>query len=299
MNILVKFFKKNKHLNVFWKEILLFLITQILGIVVAVKTSKILITLNVEIEQVSLSSFLIYFLIFTLAILALLKVSKKGGGIIFQIFFVLAIFSGLDILFSIFIGEPGAMILAFGLVILRFIRPTVLLHNLVVIGGLAGVGGMLGLTLIPRDAIILLVILAIYDVIAVYKTKHMVKMAETMIKKRAILGIIVPEKLSGFYGSMADVEKDKFQKKEKNTRPKTAKMGRFMVLGGGDLALPLLLISSVAVNNIWQSIIILFFSLLGLTAMHFIFIKLKSKPMPALPPLAVFSILGYFVSLLI
>ncbi len=297
MNILTKLFKKNKHLNIFWKEIFLFLLTQILGLIVAVRVSEIFKVMEVEVEQVSLSGFLIYFLIITLAVLAFLKISRKGSGFILQAFFVLAIFSGLDILFSIFIGEPGAMILALGLVILRFIRPTVLLHNLVVIGGLAGVGGILGLTLIPRDAIILLVILAIYDVIAVYKTKHMVKMAEAMIKKRVILGIIIPEKLSGFYGLMADVEKDKLRKVA--VKSKSTKLGRFMILGGGDLALPLLLIASVAVNNIWQSIIILIFSLLGLTAMHFVFIKLKSRPMPALPPLAIFSILGYLISLLI
>lgn len=299
MNILTKLLKGNKQLNIFWKEILLFLLTQVLGLIVVIRASRMFEATGLEVEQVSISNFLIYFLIVTVAILALLKVSKKGGGFVFQIFFILAIFSGLDILFSLFVGEPGAMILAFGLVILRFIKPTILLHNLVVIGGLAGVGGVLGLTLIPRDAIILLVILAIYDVVAVYKTKHMVKMAEAMIKKRVILGIIVPERISGFYGLMTDVEKDKLQKKEKNTKPKTAKTGRFMILGGGDLALPLLLISSVAVNNIWQSIVILIFALLGLTAMHFLFVKLKSKPMPALPPLAVFSILGYFVSLLI
>jgi presenilin-like A22 family membrane protease len=72
-----------------------------------------------------------------------------------------------------------------------------------------------------------------------------------------------------------------------------------MILGGGDLVLPLLLIASVAGQNILRSIIILVFALLGLLVMHLIFIKLKSRPMPALPPIAAFSILGYLISLLI
>ena len=285
-----------KHFNIFWKEAVLFTLTQVLGIFVAVRLAGFLEELEIEPEPVSILSFLIYFLIVTLAILAFLKISKKGSGVLLQIFFILAVFFGLDILFSVFIIEPGATILAAGLVILRFIRPTILLHNLVVVGGLAGVGGLLGITLFPRDAIILLIILAVYDVIAVYKTKHMVKMAKVMIKKRVILGIIIPEKISGFKASMANVEQDKIPNK-KILKP--GKMGQFMILGGGDLALPLLLIASVAGQNILRSIIILVFALLGLLVMHLIFIKLKSRPMPALPPIAVFSILGYLVSLLI
>ena len=285
-----------KYLNIFWKEAFLFFLTQVLGLFVVVRLSKSLEFLEIKPEPVSFLNFLVYFLIGTLIILAVLKISKKGSGILLQIFFVLAVFSGLDILLSSLIGEPGAIILAAGLVIFRFLQPTILLHNIVVIGGLAGIGGALGLTLIPRDAIILLIILAIYDVIAVYKTKHMVKMAQEMIKKRVILGIIVPEKFSGFYASMVDVEREKISADNLSKAPRKNK---FMVLGGGDLALPLLLIASVARQGIWHSVIILVFAILGLFAMHLIFIKLKNRPMPALPPLAVFSILGYLVSLLI
>jgi len=287
---------KFKNFSIFWKEAFLFTLTQALGIFVVIRLSKLLKISEIKPQQISLSDFLIYFLIITLLMLAFLKISKKGTGVILQIFFVLAIFSGLDILFSTFIREPGATILAIGLVIFRFLRPTILIHNLVVIGGLAGVGGMLALALSPRDAIILLIILSIYDLIAVYKTKHMVKMAKEMIKKRVILGIIIPEKILGFRASMIEVEQDKISPKR---ILKQGERVRFMILGGGDLALPLLLIASVAHQSIWQSIVILVFALLGLLTMHFIFIKLKNKPMPALPPLAVFSILGYFISLLI
>ncbi len=285
-----------KHLSIFWKEATLFFLTQVLGIFVAVRLSKSLEFLEIKPQPASFFDILIYILIGTLVILAILKFSKKGSGVFLQILFVLAVFSGLDILFSTFIVEPGATILAAGLITFRFLRPTVLLHNLIVIGGLAGIGGIMGLTLLPRDAIILLIILAIYDVIAVYKTKHMVKMAEEMIKKRVILGIIVPEKISGLKSSMVDVEQDKIPVRR---ILKPGKKVQFMILGGGDLVMPLLLIVSVASQSILKSIIILIFALFGLLAMHLIFIKLKSKPMPALPPLALFSILGYLVSLLI
>ncbi len=287
---------KFKNFDIFWKESILFTLTQILGIFVVIRASKILEVSEIELQPISFLNFLIYFLIITLAILLFLKISKKGSGILLQIFFILAIFSGLDIFFSTFIKEPGAMILAVGLIALRFMRPNVLLHNIVVIFGLAGVGGMLGLSFLPRDAIILLIFLSIYDVIAVYKTKHMVKMAKEMIKKRVVLGIIIPKKLSDIKSSMAVVEQSKIPVR-KNLKPKETK--QFMILGGGDLALPLLLIASVAKQDIWRGLIILIFALLGLLVMNLIFVKLKNKPMPALPPLALFSILGYLISLLI
>jgi presenilin-like A22 family membrane protease len=287
---------KFKYLSIFWKEATLFVLTQVLGIFVATRLLKVLELTEMKPQPVSFFDILIYFLIIILFSLAVLKISKKGSGIMLQIFFVLAIFSGLDIFFGTVLGEPGATILAVALIVFRFSKPTVLIHNLVIVGGLAGIGGMLGLTLLPRDVIILLIILAIYDVIAVYKTKHMVKMAKEMIQKRVILGIIVPEKIMGFRASMMDVEHDKIPARRIF---KPGQRVRFMILGGGDLALPLLLIASVVRQNILHSIIILIFSLFGLLAMNLIFIRLKSRPMPALPPLAFFSILGYLVSLLV
>ncbi len=289
---------KIKKFNIFWKEAIMFLLTQILGLFIALRLPKILEQMQgvrVEAEPIQILDFLIYFAIITAVILLFSKISKKGSGIFFQVIFVLAVFSGLDILFGVIIGEPGAALIAIGLIILRFIKPSILIHNLIIIGGLAGVGAMLGISLIPRDAIILLVVLAIYDVIAVYKTKHMVKMAKAMIKRNVILGIVIPDKISGLTSLMSDVKKEKTPG-EKIIKPRKAK---FMILGGGDLALPLLLITSVANENFWRSIIILIFSLAGLLVMHILFDKFKSRPMPALPPLAIFSILGYLFTLLV
>jgi len=285
-----------KNFNIFWKESLLFILTQCLGIFVAIRLYESSEIFKAKPQQISLFDFLVYFFIITLIILIFFKISRKGGGILLQIFFILAIFSGLKIFFSTFLKNPEAIILAGVLILARFIWPTIFIHNLVVIGGIAGIGGMLGLAFSPQDVIIILIILAIYDIIAVYKTKHMVKMAKAMIKKRVILGLIIPKRILEFKASMAEVERNKISPAEKfGIKGKT----HFLILGGGDLALPLLLIASVACQNLLRSIVILFFSFLGLLTMHFIFTKLKNKPMPALPPLAVFSILGYFISLLV
>ena len=133
-------------------------------------------------------------------------------------------------------------------------------------------------------AVWILAILSVYDIIAVYWTKHMVKMAEGMIASHAIFGFIIPAKFSGF--------------KEKISAVRPGE--NFMILGSGDIALPLVLVVSVARVSFLQAIIVAGFSILGLLAMHLIFVNQKQRrPMAALPPIAALSIIGYLVSSLI
>ena len=73
-----------------------------------------------------------------------------------------------------------------------------------------------------------------------------------------------------------------------------------MILGSGDIALPLILIISVARASFWQAIVVAGFSLLGLLVTHLIFVNQKvRRPMAALPPIAALSIIGYLLASLI
>ena len=287
---------KPKHFNIFWKEVILFIVIQGLGLIVGLRVFRILGEQEIIPQPFSFLTFLAYFLFFTILILITLRFSKKERrGAFLKLLFILAILLGIDTTFGVFIGEPGAIILAGLLIILRFTRPTVLFHNLVVMLGMAGVGAWLGAGIVPRDAVIILFVLSLYDIVAVYKTKHMIKMARAMIKKRVILGLIIPENILGFKASMREVEKDKIPE----DRKEKIEPAKFMILGGGDLILPMILIVSVAREVFLGGVVVLCFSVLGLIAMHLIFIKLKSRPMPALPPLALFCLIGYLITLLV
>jgi len=57
----------------------------------------------------------------------------------------------------------------------------------------AGVTSLLGVSMTVLPVIILMVILAVYDAISVYKTRHMVALAEGAIKMKAPLLFIVPK----------------------------------------------------------------------------------------------------------
>jgi presenilin-like A22 family membrane protease len=132
--------------------------------------------------------------------------------------------------------------------------------------------------------VLLLIVFSIYDIIAVYKTKHMIKMAKEFIEAKAIPGLILPQKFS-----------------EVSVPLKEVKMGgRFLVLGSGDIIFPLLLVSSLVPEGIKKSFIVAFFATLGLLVSISIFLSQKTrKPIPALPPIALFSIIGFLITRLI
>ena len=70
-----------------------------------------------------------------------------------------------------------------------------------------------------------------------------------------------------------------------------------MILGSGDVGLPLVLVSSVALISIKQGIIISLFALGGLFLTHLMFVNQKArKPMAALPPIATLTVIGYLIS---
>jgi presenilin-like A22 family membrane protease len=226
---------------------------------------------------------------FILAVFVFLFVflsAKRGrpSRFFFRGFLWLVIFSGAQIVFSLFLRPLSALLASLAVVIAMTAIPRVWVRNLAVILGLAGIGAVLGLSLKPIIAVWILVALSIYDILAVYVTRHMVKMAENMIASRAIFGFIIPNKLSGFKEKISAV------------RPGED----FMILGSGDIALPLVLVASVGRISFPQAIIVAAFSLLGLLVTHLIFINQKvRRPMAALPPIAAFSIIGYLVASLI
>ena len=172
-----------------------------------------------------------------------------------------------------------------GLLILTwFFLKSILIHNILLILGIAGVGSVTGLRIDGGTAIIILAIFSIYDYIAVYKTKHMIKMAREMAEGDALMAFIIPQNLADFKKDLKEVKPG----------------GNFLILGGGDIAFPLLFATSLLSSGIANSIVVAIFSFIGLIASFLIFIFQKERqPIPALPPIALFSIIGYLVTRLI
>jgi len=196
----------------------------------------------------------------------------------------LATFWGGALLLSVWMSDLLALILIGILIFWWLKKPSILIQDLCLILGIAGVGSILGLSLAPQIVVLLLVTFSIYDFIAVYKTKHMVKMAKEMIESKAILALVVPPNILGLRASLEEIKPG----------------GKFLILGGGDIIFPLLLCVSLVPQGILSPLIVAIFSLIGLFTGFYFFISQKVRqPIPALPPIAVFSIIGFLITRLI
>jgi len=238
---------------------------------------------KVNIPQISFPQFILNFLLATLFILLILRFVKfeKEKGTIFKILFILAVLLGGLLFLETWLPEHLSLIFIFVLIFWWLKKPSVLIQDLLIILGIAGTGSILGLSLNPLTVVALLIIFLIYDFIAVYKTKHMVRMAKAMLESRAILAIVIPPNIFGFRESLEKIQPG----------------GKFLILGGGDIAFPLIFSVSLIPSGIFNSLIVALFSLIGLFASFWFFTKQKErKPIPALPPIALFSIIGYLIT---
>jgi presenilin-like A22 family membrane protease len=276
----------SKPCKIFFFETLFFSLTFLFGLSSAYKINSYLVKKEIKVAPISPLNFLLTFFITTSIVLFLLYFLrfKKGKSIFFKIALAFSFFVGGLLFLYIWIPVLPAAILMTILIFWWLKSPTVFNHNLCLILGMAGIGANLGLKIMPTVGVIILISLSIYDWIAVYKTKHMVKMAREMIEMGVISALIIPQSVSSFKSSLANVKPG----------------GEFLVLGGGDVVLPLIFAVSLIPFGVLKSAIVALFSLIGVTANFFVFVRQKErKPMPALPLISFFSIIGYLITLLL
>lgn len=220
--------------------------------------------------------FLIGFLISTVVLLTLVRTLRSR--FIFEAIFLLSIFSGIWFLAS-FIFPSYALFLAGLVVALRYVFPYVVAHNGAIILGIAGIGAALGAATFWQTAIIVLALLAVYDIIAVYGTKHMVTMFKGLLNQGVVFALIIPE------------HPRLLLKRLKEVGPGEG----FFFLGTGDLALPAFFVASAARESISLAIGSAIGSIVGLLFTDMLFQWGRKRPMPALPPIALGTIAGFFV----
>jgi presenilin-like A22 family membrane protease len=268
-------------LNVLLTQLFLFILVQLLGIYVA-STLIFQKPELIEIQQISLLAFFAIFALSVAIIFLAMRFLKHKFG--FKMLFVFLIVVGSKSVFSSMFSETISTILSLVVVGLWVAIPYVYMHNIAIILSVSGIAAELGFAMSFANVIILISVLSVYDVIAVYQTKHMIRMFKGMVNKGLLLAIIVP-----------------FKRKLWLTKTETVKPKKgFLLLGTGDLAFPLIL----AVSAVKYSIISSYFIAIGATfgagiVFYLLVNQQQHKAIPALPPIAVCSILGFLVSLLI
>jgi presenilin-like A22 family membrane protease len=275
-----------KFWKVFFIEGGLFLLTSLLAVAGAFELNKLAEVKKVYLPTTSLQDFLFSFLFVTFFVLIFISYKKAGKfkELIYKGFFVITVFWGGMTVLNLFLPVFGAILIMGILIMFWFEFPAIWVHDILMILGLAGAASFFGLGFTPSVVVALLLIFSVYDFIAVYKTKHMLLMAKEMIEKKVILGFIIPKEIKYF------------EEKLKEVKPG----GNFMILGGGDVVFPNLLAVSVIPSGVSKALIIVLFSLCGSFFSYWLFAIQKDKePIPALPPVALFSIIGYFITLLL
>ena len=247
----------------------IFLITQMLGLLVAVN----LIASGLEREgiinnnpddPINSVGLFVYILVFTGILLIIIRFYK--GELLFKLLEAMLVFLTSAVVFGFLIPEQFgllALILPLAIVIARFLfRENIWLRNLASVLATAGAGPLIGYNFGIIPVSLFLVILAGYDIIAVFYTKHMVTLAKSITKKNLAFTFALPTKEHQFE------------------------------LGTGDMVIPLVFAASVLTETtksfsfpfaLISPAIILWGSLAGLLLTIHFSSQNVGKALPALP----------------
>jgi len=161
-------------------------------------------------------------------------------------------------------------------------------------GIIVGVGaiGLFGISLSIFLVIVLLIGLSIYDAISVYKTKHMIDLADAVMDLKLPVMLVVPKKRN--YSLLKETKglKEKIEEKEEREA---------FFMGLGDIVMPGMLVASsfynIADNGFLIALSVMIGTLIGFAVLMSVVIK--GKPQAGLPYLCSGAILGYVISSLL
>jgi|SRR3989338_1989802 len=260
-----------------------------------------------EVENESLSFFYIIIpvAVGTIFLLLIIKYAKKR---LWKAWFFLAVLIMLIAAFSPFVrkifGDYGIYVTVFMALILTYykvLKKNIFIHNfteLFIYGGLAALFVPI-LNIISITVVFLL--FAVYDAYAVWKSKHMIKMAEFQKSEKLFAGLYFPY-AHGDNKNTSEKSKEKNKTLITKGRLKAEKAEyapREAILGGGDCALPLLFLGVVMkmTGSIYLPFIIIATSSISLAALFLL--GEKNKYYPAIPFLAVGCYIGLGIIMLI
>jgi presenilin-like A22 family membrane protease len=307
--------KRPVKLNTVYLGLLLFIVAQMLILLVAPRINPFLDKNDIEIPtlpsepvywwpgevtlpdgnvvEVPANSALGPILIYIFAAAAVLgvtlyKIPLTALKVLLRLLFALLFSWGAFIATVFYVPLPLAVAIAIAFGTFWFLIPLIWLHNLVLILAVSSLGAVFGRFITPWTAMAIILALAVYDFLAV-RFKFMVWMADRLSEVNALPALIIPRDYSEWNLNLK-------KHGEKMIEVNPAKR-EYSILGGGDVAFPCLLTASVYfAHGFKPAAIVAVFGLVGLVSVYAIqAIFFKGKPMPALPPIAVFTLLGLLI----
>ncbi|MDE1874035.1 MAG: hypothetical protein KGI04_02855 [Candidatus Micrarchaeota archaeon] len=263
-------------------------------------------------------SVLFYFAYLIVAALILFFLFKRHRGpLLFKGIEALVVVSAAFYLFLIalsafFPDYPNYVLLAsfaaaVGLIVAKNIWPV--LRNLAAVIASIGVGLVLGLYFGFFASFIFMALIAVYDYVAVFVTKHMITLGRESVNRNLAFMVgsydveVVPQ------GYLKKGEAAKLRKELAGTKNETLRrliasgsipMPSFSALGTGDLAIPLMVAVSAYTTyfSYFFSAILVVATSFGLAFAMYVSKKYKMA-LPAIPPLFAFASIGFGIDVLL
>lgn len=231
--------------------------------------------------------FIYVILIIGFTLLLLIAMKFKRGWVIGG-FILISVAMSIFYILTAFLPLVISLVLTIVMLLLLRFYPEWYIIDIIGIFLCAGIASLFGISMTTLPAMLLLIILAVYDAISVYKTKHMVTLAEGVINIKAPLLFVVPK--SKGYSFRDDQVSISSQSAEKSR-------GAYF-LGLGDAIMPTIMV--ISANWSLQAVSIYGVNMPALGAMigtYLGFLGLlmtsRDKPQAGLPFLDSGAIIGF------
>lgn len=293
--------------------ILMFLVSQLVGLAIVneyvdvkgsfeagetVKNDEAYLRIGIEpptVENESLTFIYILFAVIVGTIIILVIIKFKKGNL-WKLWYFVAIFLSITlalnpllmgILEKLGISQLHRVILVFIALALGFFKvfkPNIYVHNITEIFIYGGIAALMVPILDLFSATVLLVLISVYDAYAVWKSKHMIKMAKFQQTTNVFAGLSVPYELP-----------KKAKTRKSSRKEKTVQTA---ILGGGDIAFPLLFSGVVMkiTGSYLAPFVITVTTTIALTAL--LAKSEKGKFYPAMPFISLGCFAGFLLSFL-
>jgi len=246
------------------------------------------------------------FIALVIAILIFILLMKLKARTLIHVWFTLVVFLTVSIALTALLSRtfPAAeirfdlvaLVLAIPLTFYKIFRRNLVVHNLTELLIYPGLAAIFVPILRVWSILLLLILISIYDMYAVWKSKIMVNLAKYQIKNlRVFTGFFVPYLPKKEYQKLQRAKALKVKGKKMLGKIKVS----LALLGGGDVAFPLLFAGVMLRwgGGLIPALIIVGTSTLALLGL-FLYSK-KGKFYPAMPFITAGCIIGWLITLLL
>ncbi len=253
--------------------------------------------------------------------LLVLLLARFGKTNLWKIWYFIAVWMasaialGVLIKYHLFFSYGLAIGIALALTIWKMFWPNIFIHNITEVLVYSGIALLIVPLFTVLWAIILLLIISLYDMYAVWKSKHMITMAKFQTKSNIFAGLMIPYRRKS---ELKNISSSKPKNATSSSGSKSMKLPslakstkktipQMAILGGGDIAFPLIFTGSVFEGmlrlGLTKSTAFMHASIIILTTtialgLLFFYAK-KGKFYPAMPFVSAGCLIGWGITLLI